>query len=277
LAHQSILAYARYRYLKVATVACAASVALYIFYRPPTGPSGGTWVGYTLGTVGAILVVWLTWYGVRKRRYGSTQGSLQGWLSAHIYFGTTLIVIATLHSAFKVGWNVHTLAYVLLLAVIASGFYGVYAYLRFPQLITDNLGDDTLEALIIKIAELDRQARQLSIFLPDTISRMVLASAHETQIGGSWLQQLRGGERDCPTDAAIESSQLIGRKLSGEEARSNHQLYQLLLKKHGFVARARRDVQLRAFLGIWLYIHVPLSIALLVALSIHIVSVFFYR
>ena len=41
-------------------------------------------------------------------------------------------------------------------------------------------------------------------------------------------------------------------------------------------AVARRDVQLKAWLDLWLYIHVPLSIALVVTLAIHIVSVFFY-
>ena len=50
----------------------------------------------------------------------------------------------------------------------------------------------------------------------------------------------------------------------------------MLLKKQELVARARRDVQLKSWLDIWLYIHVPLSVALLVTLITHIVSVFFY-
>ena len=158
--HQSILAYARYRYLKLAGALTLAAIILYAWDRPPNGPYGGTWLGYTLGTIGALIIAWLLWFGVRKRQFGSTVGTLQAWLSAHVYFGTTLIVIVTLHAAFKVGWNVHTLAYVLMLLVIGSGFFGVYAYLRYPRIMTDNLGDDTLEMLLIKIADLDRQARE---------------------------------------------------------------------------------------------------------------------
>jgi len=274
--HQSILAYANYRYLKLAAVAALATIALYAWHRPPNGPYGGTWLGYSLGTIGALLIGWLLWFGVRKRQYGSTAGMLQGWLSAHVYLGTTLILIATLHAAFKVGWNVHTLAYVLMLMVIVSGFYGVYAYLRYPRLMTDNLGDDTLEMLLIKIADLDKQARQLALSLPDAISKLVLASAQGTQIGGSWWQQLAGSVPDCPTDTAVAGVQELGRKFAGEQAKTNRQLYTLLLKKQELVARARRDVRLKARLDIWLYFHVPLSIALLVALTIHIVSVFFY-
>ena len=276
MAHQSILAYARYRYLKLATVVLVAVVALYVWDRPPNGRYGGTWLGYTLGTIGALMILWLSWYGIRKRNYSSTAGMLQGWLSAHVYFGTILIVIATLHAAFKVGWNVHTLAYVLMLIVIFGGFYGVYAYLRFPREMTDNLGDDTLALLLIKITDLDRQARQLSLSLPDSISRLVLESAQGTQIGGSWVQQLRGRDPYCPTTAAVDGVQVVGRKLSGEQAKTNHQLYTFLLQKQELVARARRDVQLKAWMDLWLYCHVPLSIALLVALTIHIVSVFFY-
>jgi hypothetical protein len=274
--HQSILAYARYRYLKLAAVLCLAAIVLYAWDRPPNGPYGGTWLGYTLGTIGALLIAWLLWFGVRKRQFGSTVGTLQGWLSAHVYFGTTLIIIATLHAAFKLGWNVHSLAYVLMLAVIGSGFFGVYAYLRYPRIMTDNLGDDTLELLLIKIADLDKQARRLSLSLPDSINKLVLAAAQGTTIGGTWWRQLHGKVPDCATDAAVAGVQNIGRKLVGEQAKTNHQLYTLLLKKQGLVARARRDVQLKAWLDIWLYVHVPLSIALLVALAIHIVSVFFY-
>ena len=36
------------------------------------------------------------------------------------------------------------------------GFFGVHAYLHYPELITKNLGNDSFESLLMKIAELDR-------------------------------------------------------------------------------------------------------------------------
>ena len=161
--HQSLLAFAGYRYLKVALVVVALAIGAYVWHRPPNGPYGGTWLGYTLGTISALLVLWLLYFGVRKRRYRSTFGTLQGWLSAHVYLGASLLVLATLHAAFQFGWNVHTLAYVLMVAVILSGFYGVFAYLRFPPRITDTLGEDTLETLLLGIADLDRAVRPLAL------------------------------------------------------------------------------------------------------------------
>jgi hypothetical protein len=274
--HQSLLAYAGYRYLKVALAVVALAIGAYVWHRPPNGPYGGTWLGYTLGTVSALLVLWLLYFGVRKRRYRSTFGTLQGWLSAHVYLGASLLILGTLHAAFKFGWNVHTLAYVLMVAVIVSGFYGVFAYLRFPTRITDTLGEDTLETLLLSIADLDRAVRPLALGLPDTVNRLVLAAAQGTQIGGNWRQQFRGRDSDCPTTAAVAGLQLIGKSLRGEEARVNEQIYGLMARKQELVNRARRAVALKARLDLWLFIHVPLSVALLAALTAHIVSVFFY-
>lgn len=276
LRHQSLVAYANFRWLKITVGLLAVTIGAYAWHRPTGVPNGGTWLGYTLGTIGALIVVWLLWFGVRKRQYSSTAGTLLGWLSAHVYLGTALIVIATLHAGFQVGWNVHTLAYALMLAVIFSGFFGVYAYLRYPHLMTDNMGEDTLESLVIKIADLDRQARSLAFNLPDSVNQLVLAAAQGTRIGGSWLQQLSGRDRACPTSAAVSGVQVAGKSLRGNEARMNLQLYTVLLRKQELVARSRRDVAYKARLDLWLYVHVPLSLGLLAALAAHVVSVFFY-
>jgi hypothetical protein len=274
--HQSLLAYAKYRWAKIAVAVIAAAIAAYAFDRSPRGHYGGSALGYTLGTVGALLIFWLTWFGVRKRRYSSTAGTLLGWLSAHVYLGVSLLVIATLHAAFEVGWNVHTLAYGLMLAVILSGFYGVYAYLRYPRAITDVQGDDTQESLLLKIADLDRQMRTLALSLPDAVNRLVLAAAQGTRIGGGFRAQLSGRDRDCPTAAAVTGLQSVGKTLRGNDARVNQQLYALMVRKQELVGRARQAVKLKARLDVWLYVHVPLTIALLAALIAHIVSVFFY-
>src|ERR671937_308841 len=107
--HESFLVYRSFRYLKLSLALMLLSI-----------------LGYTLGTLGALLILWLLWFGVRKRQYHSRLGQVTGWLSGHVYLGSALLVVATLHSGFQFGWNVHTLTYVLMVVVIASGFYGVF-------------------------------------------------------------------------------------------------------------------------------------------------------
>lgn len=274
--HQSILEYARFRWLKVALWSCVAAGAAYLWHEPALKPYGGTWLGYTLGTVGALLIVWLSWFGVRKRRYASRAGTVQGWLSAHVYLGTALLVVATLHTGFELGWNLHTLAYVLTVATVASGFYGVYIYLSVPGLMTANRGDETLDAMLLKVADLDGEIREKALSLPDQILTVVNASLDGTRLGGSFLRVLTGRDRACPTAAAVRELPEIGKRLSGDLAKLNHEVYTLLLQKNEILARARRDLRFKARLDLWLYFHVPLAVALLAALSAHVISVFLY-
>ena len=50
----------------------------------------------------------------------------------------------------------------------------------------------------------------------------------------------------------------------------------LLAKRRAQLEQIRQQLRLRAMLEVWLFVHVPLTIALLGALTAHIVSVFYY-
>lgn len=274
--HRTFLEFGRYRYLKIAALIAANCALAYGWWRYPLGHYGGTPLGYTLGTIGAVLILWLMWFGIQKRRYRATQ-NLKGWLSAHVYLGASLVIIATLHTGFQVGWNVHTLAYVLMLIVIASGFFGVFAYLRFPRMMTENLAEDTLESVTLKIADIDREARKLALGMPDDVNDAVLLSVQTTRIGGGVIAQLRERVRHCPTSEAVHIVLAYASKVKGEAAQRQQSLYALMLRKERLVARARADVRYKAIMEIWLYFHAPCSFALVAALTAHIISVFFYH
>jgi hypothetical protein len=274
--HQSILEYARFRWFKAAFVVSIVAVAAYLWHSPAIKPYGGTWLGYTLGTVGAVLILWLLWYGVRKRRYRSTLGTVQGWLSAHVYLGTALVVVVTLHTGFELGWNVHTLAYVLMLGVVFSGFYGVYAYLRVPGAMTDNLGADSLPSMMLRIGDLDREMRDKAMSLPDPLVSLVERSVGESRLGGSFRRLVSGRDPSCATAAAVREWSVHARSLTGDRAKLDKEVYGLLLQKNQLLERARRDLQHQSVLELWLYVHVPLAFMLLAALTAHVVSVFIY-
>ena len=274
--HQSILEYANFRWFKVACALSAAAGFAYGWHEPTTKPYGGTALGYTLGTVAALLVVWLLAFGVRKRFYRSTLGTVQGWLSAHVYLGAALLVVATLHTGFELGWNVHSLAYVLMVLVVASGFYGVFVYARVPGAMTSNLGDETLESMLLRMADIDKDMRERALSLPDALFKMVERSVVATRLGGNFLRIVSGRDRGCPTAKAARELPELAKTLSGEAANVNRDVYTLLLEKNELLSRARRAMRHKALLDLWLYVHVPLSIALLAALAVHVITVFIY-
>ena len=274
--HRSILEYAQFRWFKAAAALAVLASAAYLWHDPPLKPYGGTWLGYTLGTVGALLILWLLWYGVRKRRYRSTSGTVQGWLSAHVYLGVALVVVVTLHTGFELGWNVHTLAYILMLAVVGSGLYGVVLYLRVPRAMTENLGVETLDAILLKLGDLDRELRAKAMSLPDALFAVVDRSVAGTRLGGSFVRLMSGRDRGCTTSAALEAWAGAARALTGDAARLGNEVYSLMLRKHQLLEQARRDLRHKALLDLWLYFHVPLAFMLVAAVVAHVVVVFIY-
>ncbi|MGB2832694.1 MAG: hypothetical protein WBC07_07045 [Methylotenera sp.] len=267
--------YKNYRFFKLAVVVILIAFAAYLLFEPAVGHYGGSWLGYGFGTLSALMVLWMAWYGVRKRRYRSG-GSTQGWLSAHIYLGTALTIIVTLHSGFHFGLNIHTLAYGLLLVVVVSGFFGNYAYMIYPRLMTENMGEDSLDGLLLRIAETDKLARQIALIMPDEINYTVDRACRETYIGNNLLEQLRGYQLSCPTEIAVQKLTVLGNDLPTEQRKLYRELYSIMVRRQSLVKRARQDLMYRARLGFWLYFHVPFAIALITAMIAHIVAVFLY-
>ncbi len=294
--HVGILRYSNARYLWWAIALTVSSLLLYSTQGDLQPQNGGTWQGYVLGTIGALLIVWLTFLGVRKRSYSSNLGTVQGWTSAHVYLGSVLLVVATLHSAGQLGWNVHSLAYVLMCLVIFSGFYGIYTYINFPQEITANRSGSTRAGLFAELFSLDNRGRQVGAKGPDDINVAVRSAIDRTAIGGSIYAQLLGkdqsrfirpsGSGDSSAGKPVSNRDqqpvidLIAERLPKTnkiaETESLQELLGIFCRRQAVLRRISRDIRLRGQIGVWLLIHIPISIALIFALAIHIVTTFIY-
>jgi hypothetical protein len=296
--HDSILTYAKSRYLWISLILLVGSIVAYVLHDPGGPPNGGTWLGYTLGTISALLIVWLMFFGIRKRQYLRNVGTLRGWLSAHIFLGTTLILLVLLHAGFQIGWNIHTFTYVLMLIVIFSGFFGLFAYLRYPSMMTRNRESATRDAMLDEVAEIDQNALSLADGIDPKIHAVVLRSIENTKLGGGVWTQLRAHDG---SDLALESLHkaladrekktesktaemptmfamvdFLAERATDKQGEAMRKLIDLISRKKSLATKVARDIQFQAMMEIWLYFHVPVSFALLAALIAHIVSSFFY-
>lgn len=275
--HESFLVYERFRYLKLVLWLSLAAIIAYVWHDPPVRPNGGTWLGYTLGGVGAFFILVLLWLGVRKRRYYSNFGTVRGWTSAHVYLGLSLLIITTLHTGFQFGWNVHTLAYTLMVLVIASGIFGIITYERYPALMTTNRSNLTQNAMLAEIDGLDRECLTLADQIDHDIHDNVLYAINHITIGGSTWQQVSGkADMRAHDDAMDTLRDRLSKTTDAKQAGTLRGLIEFMRRKGELVRRLQRDIQLKALMEIWLYIHVPLSFALLATLLAHVTSVFFY-
>lgn len=267
------------------------SLLLY-FTQAPLGlqpPNGGTWQGYILGAIGACLIIWLSLLGIRKRRYSSRIGTVAGWASAHVYLGLALLLVATLHCAWQFGWNVHTLAYALMCGVIVSGVYGLFVYLRLPQVQAQNRAGKDRDAWLEELRSIDTDIQTVAAKADADTQTMSLSAQSLTAIGESIWAQLWGLDRSrvnlpaqnlvANTDQSAVIDHLarhIPSARTRREAEVLNELLDLFGRRKVLLNRIREDLRLSAHLKIWLFFHVPMTLALLVALCVHVVVVFFY-
>lgn len=113
---------------------------------------GGSW-GLTYGIVGAVMMVVMLLYSVRKRFVALRRlGPVSDWLDFHILFGICGPLFILLHSSFKVQGLV-ALSFWSMVAVATSGIAGRYLYRQIPH---SKSGDE------LSLAEVERLDQELA-------------------------------------------------------------------------------------------------------------------
>ena len=287
--HTSFINHAGYRYLHLSLFTMLSAVAAYWWHEPQPVANGGTWLGFTLGGISAFLILMLLWLGVRKRRYSSKMGTVRGWLSAHVYLGLSLVVLATLHTGFQFHWNIHTLAYALMMTVILSGIWGMILYLRNPAQMTETRNQQSREMTVGLMRELDEECLQLADRCGADTHELVSSSLAPLAAAGTWTR-LRG-KRGAATVSAdrhfnpagetwkLESqlAEQLAQSRDPDKVTDLRTLIETIGRRRSLSVQLGRKLRLQAQMELWLMLHVPLSLGLLAALLSHIVSVFFYR
>ncbi|WP_209348479.1 hypothetical protein [Pontixanthobacter sp. CEM42] len=268
--HESFLSHKRMRWLKVSVALCLIVIVSYFLVDVEPRHNGGTWYGYTLGTIGALLIVWLSLLGIRKRNMSPGRWSLKAWTSAHVYLGLALIVIGTMHTGFQLGWNVHTLAWALMMLVVISGIYGISAYATLPRSLSNNAREMTRGQMVEALAAIDRQLETAAQPLDRGEADAVIAALGQDVFKAGFLARLTGTYPRCATARAQNSFP------AGSINKAEEKVSALLGRRKAQLGQIRRHMRYRALLEVWLFIHVPATIALIAALAAHIISVFYY-
>ncbi len=274
--HEGFLRHRKFFWLKISIILSLIMIVSYAMVDVQPRHNGGSWYGYILGTIGVVLILWLTMLGVRKRAMTNGAWSLKAWTSAHVYLGLSLFVIGTLHTGFQFGINVHTLAYAIMMFVIASGIFGIVVYTIIPRAMSANRDEMTESEMLAGLRSADRQLHEAAQPLSQRFAELVRASLEQNPFSGGLMRRLSGSSSHCLTRRARD-------EIRGETGyRPNlgddplEKIDALLTRKEALLARFRQHLRLKAWLEVWLYVHVPLTFALIAALTAHVVSVFFY-
>jgi hypothetical protein len=273
----SFLTYKRARWFWITALSAGALTLHYLTYSSETIPYGGTAVGLTYGLLATILIAVLMVLGIRKRSYSSGKGTLQGWVSAHVYLGLFTLLIIPMHAGFRFGADIHTLAFILLAIVVFSGIIGVILYMSVPSRLTEHESGLQSDAIDKEIGRLLSDMRFLVKDKSDALVQVYQDEIARLQAMRpmGWSLLFTKQDEDLIAKRSAELAQIVT-LIPSEDESTFQALSQLILKKTQLQAALMTQMRLRNVLQAWLYVHVPVSIAMILIVGLHIVVVFYY-
>ena len=249
--------------------------ASYWYYARNEFTHGGSTFGLAYGIAGTALILLLAFFGIRKRWYRSTFGTLEQWMQSHIYLGLLVLVILLFHTGGRFNDKVAVTTLVLVTIVVASGIAGAILYATVPRMLTEVESELTVEELGDQLNQLARSMARIASGRSAPFQRIYDELMRQTAPGplAGWRLIVSRLKRKSQQDA--DWARLIGLVPREEQ----EELRQMLV-----VSRQRRELLLRLIyqqrykniLESWLDIHVPFTIALLAFAALHIAAVFYY-
>ena len=277
-----------------AGVATLVAAVLYLLTRNSAQlkPYGGTAWGIFLGSCALGLMVFAALLGLRKRFLGLRIGRLQKWMRGHLWLGLLTVPFVLFHAGFLMGGPLTAVLLVLTFIVGISGVLGAILQHVLPTMLTREVTMETIFEQIPHIREQLReegQALVVAACAPQPAKAAAAKADAASAAGGvatATMPVNTGAEalqHFWETQLApflIESS---GRSVlaspSGSEAAFRRLRTMLPAQVHPTVEtleslaeearQLKRQEMIHYWLHGWLFVHVPLSYALLALATIH--------
>jgi hypothetical protein len=137
-----------------------------------------------------------------------------------------------------------------------------------PQSLSANRKEMTRAQMLDALTAIDRQLDSAAQPLARAEADLVIAALGQEVFYGGALARLTGSYPGCATAKALRAM--------GTASEAETRVVALLEKRREQLAQIRGALRIRALLEIWLFVHIPLTIALIAALTAHVLSVFYY-
>ncbi len=291
----------------------AALLVAAAFYFPysratPQGANGGSAAGLTYGSIGSVLIIFAGLLGARKKVPVWRVGRAQAWMRGHLWLGLISFPLILFHSGFHFGVGLTKALMWLFVVVLLSGIVGTALQHFMPRLTTQRIPLETIYEQIGAVrsqlvAEAEALVEEASSALAGSVSKATeqqrTAAASAGTIGG--LTVASGLQMD--ESAGVQLRDFFCREMRPyiEEGGSNNwgladrhqsqgmfQRLRLLLPPNLHpavddlenICEEKRELDQQAryhrILHGWLFVHIPVSYALLLLGVIHAVMALRY-
>ena len=262
---------------RIGIVLAIPLVLSYYWYSQHMTPRGGTTVGLIYGALGLLVISFLLCHAVRKRWHRCVYGKTEVWLNAHIYFGLLAMLLIYMHAGFRFQDLSATVAAGLLSIVTVSGVIGAILYSVMPRHLHEVEGDlapqevsDQMNKLAEKVQKLAREKSQAF--------RSACQLFLEESTPAGWMGWRITFGRSNGEENAPARSRLV-EQLHAIPAGEQEELKQVTVLAKQFRemhAQFRTRMRLKNLLESWLYLHVPFSVAMVLAIILHLFAVAYY-
>jgi hypothetical protein len=263
----------------------------WMYWQTPGGLTGGTFIGLWYGIAGSALMVFAGLLSaLRKVPSWWWIGARKAWLRGHIWLGLLSVLLIWCHSGFSIGGPLTLALWVVFLAVIGTGIFGLILQQFVPRLLTNRV---PCEAPYEQIPHLCLRMRTQA---DDVLGSIWEASVQESQMSilasqlgmGAKVQLQDFYDRQVRPflQADYDRSATLANPVKAEAAFSKLRALPGLAEVKDRVTELEKLCQerrllaeqdrLQAWLHGWLYIHIPLSVALLVLSVLHIITALYY-
>lgn len=265
-------------------------------------PSGGSLYGLAYGLAGWLIIVFGVSLAAKRKKPNLKIGSGKAWLTAHVWLSLLCVPIVFVHAAFAMRGVLAGLVAVLFAIVILSGIYGLTLQQFLPSRMRDNLLRETV------LDEIPSMLYQLALEASMKVRAAVLAEGWDGPVPAALERPVPPDAEapKAPPATAAEVQFRPGTKPLVDfyshqirpfiEGKSTTGLESAQSRKHCFnhlrsmvpddvyetvedlesICRERADLarqqQLHRLLHGWLYVHVPISVMLLVAVTVHAIQ-----
>jgi hypothetical protein len=234
-------------------------------------PTGSTRLGLFLGILAAAIIAFEMLLWPRKALRGRRLGRTRAWMYWHVWLGLACVPLAVIHAGFRLGGPLTALVLALFLLVIVSGVWGLGMQQVLPHKLLHGFAAETIEPQVDRVMEVhQREADELV---------QVAAGGASDPLMVFYLDEVRpylaaGGRSGSVLKSAARAAGLFADLAD----RAPNQVAAVRRLEELCAARRAYDAQVRihGWLHNWQLVHLPLSVALCVALVVHIVTALKY-
>jgi hypothetical protein len=147
-------------------------------------------VGYWLGVAGAVMMLLLFSYPLRKHfRFAQRWGPVKGWLYAHMVLGIGGPLLILVHSGFQIGSLNAGVAFYSMVIVVLSGVVGRFIYARVNRGLYGEVA--SLSDLKVRAGLEQEGARSRLSFAPEVEKTLLGFAQREREASPGWATNMR--------------------------------------------------------------------------------------